>query len=137
MFHFATSSLEREVLGGVEGWEEGLESKFLASALDVAPGRIMAKQSREEKVNEADVLWRFITTSPWCGPGTRSRLMGSSLPWVIMRLVCIRWGRRGGRLQGLRTRHIRHPPRRRGSEVEVGDGVERVWGRELGGVIVA
>jgi hypothetical protein len=92
MFHFATSSLEREVLGGVEGWEEGLESKFLASALDVAPGRIMAKRSCEKKVNEADVLWRFITTSPWCGPGTRSRLMGSSLPWVTMRLVCIRRG---------------------------------------------
>ena len=43
MFRFATSSLEREVLGGAEGWEEELESKFLAGALEVAPGRIMAE----------------------------------------------------------------------------------------------
>jgi hypothetical protein len=142
MFRIPTSSLECKALGGAEGCEEKLESKFLAGAFErFPPEESWQSGSCEKKVNEADVLWRSTTISPWCGQGTRSRLMGSSLPWAVILLVCIRWGRRGGRLRGLRTRRILRPPRRRrGSEVEVEDeaGRERVGpgpGRSGCGVI--
>jgi hypothetical protein len=49
MFRFPTISLGREVLGGAEGWEEELESKFLAGALEVSPGRIMVERSCESQ----------------------------------------------------------------------------------------